>query len=449
MTAQSRTAVAAPVRDDGRAGHPWVVVSVIFLVLTLNMGAGFYALTAYTRFLVQDNGLSLGAASLGSTVFLLSSGLAGLALARMLARHAIRWVMVGGLLVNAAVLPFLGLATTGWQAAAVYLVLGLASCFWSMVPGTTLITQWFTGPSVARAMAIAATGLSVGGVAVLPVYNAVIDAVGLTKAALAMSVLLVVVLVPLIVLFMRPPHRPAAPDLATEIDAVAGETAATEAEEEGRHRGRDAQSRTYVFVVLCIGFGLAMASQTATVTHLLTLASERSIPQAPVAMSIMAFSAIVGRLAGIPILPRMGLWTFTVVMESLQAVAMAVIALSGSFGQLVMGLVLLGLTMGNNVLLVPLWVVEAFGASRYTRTYARLMFLSNFLIAGAPTFLGVLHDVVGSYRVPVLVMATGSAVSALLLATLREGRQSARPTAGAPASTSQSPSPVRPAEATR
>jgi sugar phosphate permease len=431
----SRTSEEAPSQPTGpatsqavsgqRGPYRWVVVAIIFVVLTLNMGAGFYALTAYTRTLVSDNGLTLSAASAGATVFLLSSGLAGLSLARLLGRFSIRSMMVVGLLTTAATMPLLGLVHSGGQAAVVYLLMGLSSCFWSMVPGTTLITQWFGRDEVAKAMAIAATGLSVGGVAVLPVYSTVIDAVGLTEAALLYAALLVFVLLPLVVVLVRPPRTPLQPDVETEIDAVAGEDAAQEAVEEGRNRpstGR-AQSRRYVFFVLCVGFGLALASQVAVITHLLTLAKERDIPDAALAMSVMAFTAIVGRLAGIPVLPRVGLWRFTIAMESLQAVAMVVIATATTLPHLLFGLVLLGIPMGNNVLLIPLWVVEAFGTRTYTRTYARLMFLSNFLTAMTPSVLGVLHDSIGSYRIPVLIMAGGSAVAAVLLGTLREGRR--------------------------
>jgi MFS family permease len=379
--------------------YGWVVVGAAFLFLALTTGFGFYSLSTYAGWLGDERGLTISATSLASTGFMLSSGVGGMGVAWLLARRDIRLVLCGGTLVMMLTLPLVPMVDSAWQLCAVYFVWGLGTAAVSMIPASTLVMQWFDG-SPAKAMAIATTGMSVGGALVAPLVATWVSRSGLPSATVGMTVLLGVLLLPLSILVIRP--RPVAAAVPAAL-ALIGRPAPLE----GRGRA--------VSTLLTIAFSLLLLSQVATITHLLTLAAERDLSQGALALSLVAGTSVVGRLVGIPLVSRIGVGPMSVGNAALQAAAMTTLGLATDSLGLLMGAALLGATVGNTVVLLPLTVLEVFGRDDYTPRYARANLWTGFGTALGPFALGFLHDATGGYRWSMVLLGGGSAVAAILL----------------------------------
>jgi MFS family permease len=376
--------------------YGWVVVGAAFVFLALTTGFGFYSLSTYARWLGAHRGMSLTTTSLASTGFMLSSGIGGVGVAYLLARKSMRQVLYAGTLLCMVKLPLIAHVRAPWQLSVVYFVWGLGAAAVSMIPASTLVMQWF-GESPARAMAIATTGMSVGGALVAPAVAAWVAHSGLAHATLGMSIVLGVVLLPLAALLVRDrPVKAIADQFAAPADPVT-------------------RGSTAVFGLLTVAFGLLMLSQVATITHLLTLAEERDLSQGATALSLIAGTSVIGRLIGIPLVSRVGVPRFAVANAVLQAAAMATLGLATNGVGLMVGATLLGATVGNTVVLLPLSLLEAYGQAAYTHRYARATLWTGFGVAFGPIVLGGMHDIAGSYVVPMVVLGGGSAIAAALL----------------------------------
>jgi cyanate permease len=123
-------------------------------------------------------------------------------------------------------------------------------------------------------------------------------------------------------------------------------------------------------------------------------------------------------LAGIPVLARVNLYNFCACNAALQAAAMVALGLAHASVSLFLGAILLGATVGNTVVLMPLVILDAFGADQYPAMFARTNLVTSFGVALAPLLLGVLHDDLGGYTVGLGCLGGGSALAAGVLAAL-------------------------------
>jgi len=409
-----------------RPWYGWVVVGAAFLCLTLSAGFGFYSLSTYARYLVEYRGLSLAVTSIGSTVFMLASGAGGILVARLIERRDVRLTLCAGTVVCVATLPLLGLSRAAWQLWVVYAVYGLGSAGISVIPASTLVMRWF-GSAPGRPMAIGTTGLSVGGALAAPLVATWVARAGLLPATIGMAVILAAVIVPLSVLAVRSPTDPRA-DARWSAEAAesGGDATVGIVAERARQGTVPVHAQTLAFTTICVAFGLLMLSQVASVTHMLTLAAERHIPGAPVALSVLAGTSVAGRLLGIPVLPRIGLRNFCIGNAALQAVAMVALAFAHGQAGLLASAALLGATVGNTVVLLPLSLLDSFGLADYPRRYAQANLFTSFGVALGPLLLGLMHGAVGSYQLPVIILGMGSGLASVLLATIRREKSPRR-----------------------
>src|SRR6266851_601178 len=243
-------------------------------------------------------------------------------------------------------------------------------------------------------MAIGTTGLTVGGALAAPLVATWVARAGLLPATIGMAVILAAVIVPLSVLAVRSPTDPRA-DARWSAEAAesGGDATVGIVAERARQGTVPVHAQTLAFTTICVAFGLLMLSQVASVTHMLTLAAERHIPGAPVALSVLAGTSVAGRLLGIPVLPRIGLRNFCI---------------------------------GNAVVLLPLSLLDSFGLADYPRRYAQANLFTSFGVALGPLLLGLMHGAVGSYQLPVIILGMGSGLASVLLATIRREKSPRR-----------------------
>jgi len=382
---------------------PRRVVVAVFVVLGVVTGLFFYSMSAFVDSLA-DNGFSVSVASLAPTVTAMASGLGGLWVARLLRRFPVRPLMIVGVCAAGLSLAWAGSARGAVELCAAFAAFGLATAFTAAVPCTDLIARWFA-PTPGRAMAIATTGMSIGGAVMPPIVVAVLGVFGLSTGALVLGVALVAVVALATAVIPEPARRRAA--AATRASASA--------------------PRSGPMLLLMAGFALVLFSQSATIAHMLRIAGERGVDGAGI-LVILALASLGARLLGVVVIDAIGISRLALATYLLQGVGQAVFAVAGSLPTLALGGVLLGSSMGNTFVLMSLYTLAGFGLDRYAPAYAQLSIAATGGVALGPLFLGLAVGWFGGYAWPLLVLAGACVSGALLLrATRIDSRDATRP----------------------
>ncbi|MEC7145924.1 MAG: MFS transporter, partial [Actinomycetota bacterium] len=353
----------------------WWVVAAVFLVLSAASGLIFYGLAVYLDALTDEQPFSTTSVSLATSVFFIVAGVAGRVIAPIIETRDIRLVIALGALLGGASLAVLGTVDSLVELYTVYIVLALGFAMAGVLPATTLVTRWFHGRR-ALALAIASTGLSVGGLTYTQFAAWLIGDRSLADAAPILGLVYVIsILATLPLLIPSPAHRGLEPEGA--------ENPANDGSVDGIDY--DTAIRTRFFVVVLIGFVLAMGAQVGGLSQIANLGSERvDSSTGALAVSAIAVGSATGRLVGGFIADRLPLVTFTIVLAFVQGITLIGIAFADGRIALVVVAFCFGTTIGNLLMLQPLLIASAFGVTAYPRIFAFQQLIITVGIAGGP-----------------------------------------------------------------
>ena len=394
------------------------MVFVIGWTFTVATGLGFYSLPVYLNVLIHSRGFGLTTVSYAVSAFFLVSAVVNVPLGRLIRRVEPRWVMLGGSVLAGLSLFLLGRVDAVWQLYLDFTIFGCGFSASSYLPGTAVIVGLFDRDR-ARALALALTGGSVGGVVVAPLLTRIVDARGLTGTApwLGLAYLLLAGL-PVVVAIRghlaAPPAASSAPSSSPSSSSASVDEAVA-----GAGVSYAVAVRSAAFVLVTVSFGVLLADQVGTQVQIVAIASAMGVANAGIAVSIMASATVVGRLIGAFALSRLPVVGFSAVMGVVQGASFGVLALLPGLAGLAVGTVLFGITIGNLTVLIPLVVVELFGLTDYPRIYAVSQFGASVGTAVGPVVLAWLHSGFGSYRLPLLILAGVSGVASVVVARLR------------------------------
>ncbi len=404
------TAVAPPEAAARSERFPGPrVVTGAFLILATSSGLSFYGLAVYLNAFSNERGWSLSSISLATTVFFIVGGIVGLGVARLIARRDVRYVIVGGGVLGGLALAVLGPVQERWQLYLVYSVFAVGFSAAGLIPATTVVTRWY---HVRRsvALAVASTGLSVGGIVLTPVAKWLIDRRGLEQATPVLAVLWVLGIVPFALWLVRADPAP----LGWRPD---GERVRADVELPPL-RGVPLHDAIRTRFYLCVtgAYVLLMGAQVGGIQQLVKLAEERTSAEAATFATIaLAATSVLARLVGGRVITSLPMAKTTVALGAVQAVSLAWLAFAESTFTLFAAIILFGATVGNLLMLQPLLVAERFGVLDYPRIFSRSQFLTMFGTAGGPLLLGWLYDNAGGYRTSYLVAAGCSLSGAIVL----------------------------------
>jgi MFS family permease len=251
-----------------------------------------------------------------------------------------------GTIVCGAALALSGSATSLWQIYGLFTVFGIGNTGVSIVVATTLITQWFPGPSRAIALSISSTGLSLGGVLLTPLSAYWLNAMGLAATLPWLGLIFVVLIVPIALLVVR--------------TAGTSSGASAEAAKTVGWEYPDA-IRTRFFVCLSAGYVLIMTAQVGGIAHLYNRVDELvNFAIAANAVQVLTIASISGRIVGGWLVTRVSIRAFTMSNICVQMAGLTAIAVAeGTVGALIAA-GLFGISVGNLLMLQPLWLAEAF-----------------------------------------------------------------------------------------
>lgn len=384
-------------RRLARTNTGWRVVAALFVILTLGSGFGFYNLSVYMNALASERGFSIAQLSFAISLFFLLGGIFGIVVARLIERYDVRWVMTIGALVSGSALMLAGLAQTEAQLLWVYALFGAGNAGVSLVPMSTLVTQWFPGANRSMALATASTGLSLGGIVVTPICVALIDKHGVQPALFNFGWVYALLLIPVIWGFIRLP--PVQVTTSTNRPVPLSGWSETEA----RH--------SMFFWLSTLAYFLLMGAQVGGIAHLFNRAAELvDRDTGSSAVQILAIASISGRLFGGWILSYLStrLWLLGNALG--QGIGMLLIATADSAISCCLGALVFGLTVGNLLMLQPVLLAEAFGLHSYARIFASANAMTTLGVASGPLSLGLVYES-GGYSSAYVLAAVLSAVA--------------------------------------
>jgi MFS family permease len=394
----------------GRRRQAWRVVFAIGWTFAIAAGLTWYGLSLYLNSLVSSHGFALSAVSYAIGSYFLASAIANMPLSRLIRRVEPRWIMLGGSVVSGLCLLLLGRVDAVWQLYVIFTILGCGFSASSYLPGTAVIVAMFD-QGRARALAVALTGGSAGGVVLTPLLSRILGAYGLAATAPWLGLAYLLLAGGPVVAIVRG-HLATAP-------AGGGEKAARTAAGAAPGVSYAQAVRSAAFILVTVCFAILMADQIGTYVQIVSIGTAMGVRDAGIAVTIMASATIAGRLIGVFALNRLPVVSFAAAMGVMQGASFAALALLPGLPGLTGGTVLLGIAMGNLSVLIPLLIVELFGLIDYPRIYALCQFGASLGTAAGPAALAALHDRFGGYRTPLLILVGVSGLAAAVVTRLR------------------------------
>ena len=383
------------------------VLGACFTLLTFSSGLGFYGLAVYLQAFSRELGWSVSSISLATTLFFLVGGISGVWIAKFIAKHDVRIMVLGGATLATIALFSMRFVEQKWQ---LFVVYGFYALGWSasgMGPVTTVVTRWFHVRR-ASALAIASTGLSMGGIVVTPFIKWILDSQGIRNGSPWLALIWFLGTVPVTLFLLRAFPQPYGwlPDGARAAPGEVADISGTPLND---------AVQTKFFRAVTVGYIFALGAQVGGALQLVKLVEERTNRSTAILATIVLSSmSIISRFIAGRIIPRVDMTRFTVGLAALQGLSLAGIALNESRIGLLLSIALFGVTIGNMVMMQSLLLAERFGVRDYPRIAARSGLISFSGTALGPLLLGWLYDVAGGYRAAYLAAAICSLLGAAM-----------------------------------
>jgi len=387
------------------------------VVTFVGAGIGVYGPAVFLAALRDAYGWNLGVLSLATTCYFLTSGLFSIIVGRWVDLHGPRGLFACSAVLMAVGLVLLGRVTALWQVFPVYLLMAPAMSGLGNVPVTWLLARWFVRRR-ALALSVAMSGISVGGMVLVPLSVAIIDRWGFGTATAVLAALVVLLILPVALFVIR--RDPAVMGLTPDGDppVSAGRPVAAAPVLDWT---RAEAVRTRTFWVLVVSFMFGLAAQQAFLVHQLSYLSETfGRATASTVLSATAGASIIGRLALGTVSDRLDKRWLAAGCFAVQGISVLVVLHTQALPLVFVATLLFGLTMGNSYIMLSLLAVESFAGASFGAVFG---LLTVFVMTGSafgPFLAGALADATGGYLLPFTITgATGLAMALLVLAARR------------------------------
>ncbi len=403
--------------------YGWFIVAGTFLLSFVSVGIGFYGQTVFLDGLIHEKGWSRASVSAASTVFFMVTGLAGVPVGRAVDRWGSRRILVAGALLMAIALIWLGRVEKPNELYFVYPCLAASFAMSAAIPLSGLVNRWFIRQR-SRAMSFAQTGVSVGGLLLVPIMTGLIASRGMRGTTIVLAALVLVVALPVVFAVIRddpaqmgltPDGEPAFDAPPTTMDARTSQAPGSER----RWRTRDA-IRTPAFISLSLSFAAILICQTGVAVHHLHLLREHmSTSEAALGAATIPLGSIVGRLIVGRYADRFDKKNVAATLFGMQALAILALGMAADPIPLLVASLLFGLTIGAVFMMQGLLVAELFGLPSYGTVFGALNFATGIGGGLGPLVIGLLAETLGGYSPALLSIMVIPPVSALVVSRLR------------------------------
>lgn len=392
-----------------RLRHPvkfygWYIVGVALVAQFVAVGTQTYASTVFLKPMTQDLGWTRSQFSAVQTVATVVMGIVGFAIGALIDRRGPRRLMLIGGVVCGAALITTSRVEELWQ---FYLARGVAQTLGNALLGSLVVnvtlSKWF----IARrgmAVAIASSGVSLGGVLMTPLVSAIIDQWGWRDAWVALGVMVWVLVLPSAMIMRRAPE-----DYGLHPDGMTPEQAATFSQAKRRLSSvsevqwtRPEAIRTKTIWLIIAAYGIANIGIGAMLLHMVPFLTDHGWTRSEAALlySIQAWVALLSKPAWGVLMDRFHprfLSAFGFVVAAIGVLAILAAARSGSWIPLAAALALWGLGIGGAIPLQETVWANYFGRQHLGSIRSIAMPFSIIFGAGGPLLAGLLYDGSGSY----------------------------------------------------
>ena len=406
-----------------RIFHGWLIVATAFVCHAVNVGLMFYTWSVFLTPLANEFG-GHAPVAIGYSLTQFATAAYGLVVGRLVDRRGARpveivgaWAMAIGYLLVSQVrsLPALYLCLAGPVA--------LGSTCIGALPNNAAVARWFVVRR-GRALGIATAGISAGGIVFAPLAQYLITHLGWREAYVVLAVLVLVVVLPPVLAFMR--RDPADLGLLPDGEPPAGRdrtqaSLALVEEEMERSVRPDVAVRQASFWLLAVAFALTMAGLAGVLLYQIPLLVDRGMPatRASLVLGATAAMGVVGKLGFGALLDRFDQRRIAAACFCLQAVGVLLLWQGRGPWMLVCYVVLYGYAMGGNATLQASLVAEAFGRAHFGAIASRLVpFVVTAQALGVPA-TGYLRDVTGSFTPALLAIIVAALVAAAVVLQVR------------------------------
>lgn len=391
-----------PLDSSQRSFYGWWIVLGGTAILFVSSGLGFYGHGAILDALRAQYGWSKATISSAITMYFAISGAMGLIVGQLIDRHGVKPLLILGSTIIGIGYLLLSRVTELWQFYAVYVLMAVGWSGTSLIPITTLISTWFFRRR-GFAMGLTMTGLSLGGMVLVPFSVYLTAHFGLRIALPILGAIFWVFVIPTTLFIIK--QSPS--DLGQFPDGDRPQTRLEPRTDSRKPRSstirvwtrREAMG-TGAFWSIVIAFFLALNGQIAFLVHQVSFLGETlGTTGAAWAVSITAGASIIGRLFLGPMADRMDKRFLTMGCFFIQALAILAMANFRQITILYLGTFAFGLTMGGVVMMHPLLIGECFGMG----SFGAISGLSGlFTVSGGamgPLIAGLLFDGTQDYKI--------------------------------------------------
>ncbi|MEM9037008.1 MAG: MFS transporter [Actinomycetota bacterium] len=423
LTGSADTATRRPPylgrRLPSRVHYAWWITFGTAVLMFVGVGVGYYGLAVFLRPLRDEHGWSNAVVSGATGMYFSISGVTAAVVGPIVDRRGPLRLMLTGAGLMAVAISAVGVLDQIWQLYAVYAVLAVS---FGLTTGTgvqSILSRWFVTRR-AEAISISATGVSVGGMVLVPVGAALIDQGGIELAAPVMGALVLAVAVPIITGVLVWDPR----ELGVGADAdrpLVTDNASLREDVQRRVWTRSEAARTRAFWTILIGFVLVLAAQTGFLIHQLSFLEERfdSRQVASFTLTLTAFGSVVARLVVGRFADRVPKVPLTVACCVVQAIAVFGVALVDTTWTTWIFVLVVGFTIGNIYMLQSLLVSELFGFVSFATVMGVISLATQTGSGAGPFLVGWMESTTGSYTAPFVASASATLLAAAIIAATR------------------------------
>jgi MFS family permease len=391
------------------------------ITLVFSSGIGFYSHGAILDPLRVHYGWSKGTISTALTMYFAVSGVLGMVVGQAIDRFGSKPLLILGSIITGIGFFLLSRITQLWQLFAVYLFLAVGTSCASPMTITTLIANWFVSKR-GLAMGLTMSGLSLGGMVMVPFTVFLTSHFGLKTALPLLGGMFCLVIIPIAVFLIKqhpadvgqfPDGRPKAP-LSPD---TSGKRSSFSTQMRVWTRGEAMQTKAFWAIV--IAFLLAMTGQLAFLVHQVSFLSQTlGVAGAAKAVSVTTGASIISRLFLGSFADRFDKRFVAIFCFLIQGIAVLFMARFHQVAVLYLGTFAFGLTMGGIVMMQSLLVGECFGMVSFGRIIGFSGLFTQLGAAFGPTIAGHIFDATHDYRIAFTIFGMGSlsAIAAVFFA---------------------------------